>query len=59
MSLLTDDIEYYASGRSPVSGTYKGKDEVLGLFGKMMEFLEEPSRWRFRTYWPTASMVSL
>ncbi|MGH3536800.1 MAG: nuclear transport factor 2 family protein [Pseudonocardiaceae bacterium] len=37
MSLLTDDIEYYVSGRSPVSGTYKGKDEVLGLFGKMME----------------------
>ncbi|MGH8270405.1 MAG: nuclear transport factor 2 family protein, partial [Steroidobacteraceae bacterium] len=37
MSLLTDDIEYYVSGRSPASGTYKGKDEVLGLFGKMME----------------------
>ena len=37
MSLLTDDIEYYVSGWSPVSGTYKGKDEVLGLFGKMME----------------------
>ncbi|MGB9281042.1 MAG: nuclear transport factor 2 family protein [Pseudonocardiaceae bacterium] len=37
MSLLTDDIEYHVSGRSPVSGTYKGKGEVLGLFGKLME----------------------
>jgi uncharacterized protein len=25
------------SGRSPVSGIYAGKDEVLGLFGKLME----------------------
>jgi ketosteroid isomerase-like protein len=37
MSLLTDDVEYHISGRSPVSGTYKGKDEVLGWLGKLME----------------------
>jgi uncharacterized protein len=36
MGLFTDDIEYHVSGRSPVSGTYSGKDEVLGLFGKLM-----------------------
>ena len=37
MGLYTDDIEYHVSGRSPVSGIYSGKDEVLGLFGKLME----------------------
>jgi len=37
MSLLTDDVEYHISGRSPVSGTYKGKDEVLAWVGQLME----------------------
>jgi ketosteroid isomerase-like protein len=37
MGLYTHDIEYHVSGRSPVSGVYSGKDEVLGLFGKLME----------------------
>jgi ketosteroid isomerase-like protein len=37
MGLYTDDIAYHVSGRSPVSGVYSGKDEVLGLFGKLME----------------------
>ena len=37
MGLFTDDIEYHVSGRSPMSGVYSGKDEVLGLFGKLME----------------------
>ena len=36
MGLFPDDIEYHVSGRSPVSGIYSGKDEVLGLFGKLM-----------------------
>ena len=38
MGLYTGDIEYHVSGRSPVSGIYSGKDEVLGLFGKLMEW---------------------
>lgn len=37
MGLLTDDIVYHVSGRSPVSGSYSGKGEVMGLFGKLME----------------------
>ena len=37
MGQLTDDIEYHISGRSPVSGSYLGKDEVLGFFGKLMQ----------------------
>jgi ketosteroid isomerase-like protein len=37
MSLLTDDIKFHVSGRSPVCGDYSGKDEVLGFFGKLME----------------------
>ncbi|HZC03259.1 MAG TPA: nuclear transport factor 2 family protein [Gammaproteobacteria bacterium] len=37
MSLLTDDIEYHITGRSPVSGNYSGKEEVLGFFGKLMQ----------------------
>lgn len=37
MGSLTDDIKYHISGRSPVSGEYSGKDEVLGFIGKLME----------------------
>jgi hypothetical protein len=37
MGLLSEDIEYHISGRSPVSGDYSGKQEVLGLIGKLME----------------------
>ena len=37
MGLLTDDVKYHISGRSPVSGDYSGKDEVLGFFGKLMQ----------------------
>lgn len=37
MGLYTDDIEFHVSGRSPVSGSYSGKDEVLGLYGKLAE----------------------
>ena len=37
MGLYTDDIQFHVSGRSPVSGSYSGKDEVLGLYGKMVE----------------------
>jgi ketosteroid isomerase-like protein len=37
MGLLTDDIEYHIPGRSPLAGSYTGKNEILGLFGKLME----------------------
>lgn len=37
MSLLTDDIEFHIFGRSPLSGSYLGKDEIPRFFGKLIE----------------------
>lgn len=34
---LAPDITYHVPGRSPISGDYKGVDEVLGLFAKIFE----------------------
>lgn len=36
-TLFADDIIGHVPGRSPLSGDYKGVDEVLGLFGKLAE----------------------
>jgi ketosteroid isomerase-like protein len=36
-AMFSDDIAWHASGTSPVSGDYTGKDEVLQFFGKMMQ----------------------
>src|SRR6478752_5751246 len=30
--LLADDVVYHFPGRGPVAGTYRGRDEVVGLF---------------------------
>ncbi|MGZ8705319.1 MAG: nuclear transport factor 2 family protein [Aeromicrobium sp.] len=35
--LFADDLVWHAGGRSPISGDYKGKAEVLGLFGQLAE----------------------
>jgi uncharacterized protein len=35
--LFADDIVWHIAGRSPVSGDYKGRDQVYGFFGKLME----------------------
>jgi uncharacterized protein len=37
MSLLADDIEFHIFGRSPMSGSYSGKDEIRRFFGKLIE----------------------
>lgn len=37
MGFMSDDIEFRISGRSPVSGDYSGKEEILGYIGKLME----------------------
>lgn len=37
MDSLSDDIQWHVSGESPLAGSYRGKDEVLGLFGRMMD----------------------
>jgi uncharacterized protein len=36
-SLYTDDVVQTQSGNNPLSGEYQGRDDVLGLYGKMFE----------------------
>ena len=36
-SLYTDDVVQTMPGTSQISGEYKGRDNVLGLYGKMFE----------------------
>jgi len=36
-SLYTDDVVQTMPGNSQVSGEYKGRDNVLGLYGKLFE----------------------
>jgi ketosteroid isomerase-like protein len=40
--LLSDDVVYYFPGRSVLAGTYRGRDEVLGLFGAFSRLLGGP-----------------
>ena len=35
--LFADDIVWHAGGRSPITGDYKGKDEVFGFFAQLAE----------------------
>jgi ketosteroid isomerase-like protein len=35
--LFADDIVWHVAGRSQLSGDYKGRDQVFGFFGKLME----------------------
>jgi uncharacterized protein len=35
--LFADDVLWHVAGRSPLSGDYKGRDQVFGFFGKLME----------------------
>jgi uncharacterized protein len=37
MANIADDIEWIVPGNSSVSGTYRGKDEVLGFWMKLAE----------------------
>lgn len=36
-NLFADDILWHVAGRSPLGGDYKGRDQVFGFFGKLME----------------------
>lgn len=38
--VFDDDIVWHEGGRNPLSGEYKGKDQVFGLFGKLIELTE-------------------
>jgi ketosteroid isomerase-like protein len=35
-ALFADDVVFHIPGKNPVSGDYKGKDEVFGFFAKML-----------------------
>ncbi|MDP1847480.1 MAG: nuclear transport factor 2 family protein [Solirubrobacteraceae bacterium] len=37
LAIFADDISWTIPGRSPISRTYTGHDEVLGFFGQLME----------------------
>lgn len=37
MANIADSIQWVVGGDSSVSGTYTGKDEVLGFWGKLLE----------------------
>jgi uncharacterized protein len=35
--LFAENIVWHEGGRGPLAGDYKGRDQVFGLFGKLME----------------------
>jgi len=37
MECWADDVVLHYHGRNPVAGTYRGKQEVLGAYGKMAQ----------------------
>lgn len=39
LASLADDVEWTIPGNTALSGTYKGKDEVMGLWTKLPEHL--------------------
>jgi ketosteroid isomerase-like protein len=43
-ALVSDDVVYHFPGRSPLAGTYRGRTEVLGLFGTFGRLLGGPPR---------------
>jgi len=34
--LFADDVVWHIPGKSPIAGTYKGRDEVLGFLGEVI-----------------------
>jgi uncharacterized protein len=40
--LLADDVAYHFPGRGPMAGTYRGHEEVLGLFGAFARLFDGP-----------------
>ena len=35
--LIADDVAWHVTGAGPLSGTYNGRDEVFGFFGRLLE----------------------
>ena len=40
LEMLGEDITWHVPGRSPLSGDYRGHDDVLGFFRRSMELSE-------------------
>jgi ketosteroid isomerase-like protein len=40
--LLANDAVYHFPGRGPVAGTYRGRDEVIGLFRALASLFDAP-----------------
>ncbi len=34
---MSDDIVWHFGGNNPLTGTYRGKDEVIGMMGRLLE----------------------
>ena len=45
-ALLTDDVVYHFPGRGPVAGSYRGRDAVVGLFGRFAGLFDGPLEMR-------------
>lgn len=41
-SLLADDVVYHFPGSNPLSGTYRGRDEVMAFFRRFPTMLDGP-----------------
>ena len=42
--IFHDDVVWHVAGHSPLSGDYKGKEQVFGFFGKLMELTDGTSK---------------
>ena len=40
MSFYSDDVVFHYPGRNPLSGDYRGKDQVLALMGRVMQLTD-------------------
>ena len=53
--LLADDVTWHVDGAGPLSGTYHGRVEVFGFFGRRPRTQRARSGWMFTTCSPTTS----
>ncbi len=49
---VLDVVFHVAGGRNPLSGDYRGADEVFGFFGRLFELSGGPSCWSCTTSSP-------
>jgi ketosteroid isomerase-like protein len=42
--LFADDIVWHVAGRSQLSGEYRGREQVFGFFGKILELSDGTSK---------------